>query len=48
MSNVWWIMRRELGYYQRSPVGVIIIAVVLVIDGLLFNAFAVGPGGRLS
>ncbi len=48
MRNVWWIMQRELGYYLRSPVGVIIIAVVLVIDGLLFNAFAVGAGGRLS
>ncbi len=25
MSNVWWVMRRELGTYLRSPMGYIII-----------------------
>lgn len=48
MSNVWWITRRELAQYLRSPIGYIIITAVLVIDGLLFNAYAVGPAQRLS
>ena len=37
------IARRELGAYLRSMLGYIIIAGVLLVDGLLFNAFAV-PG----
>jgi len=31
-----------MGAYLRSPLGYIVIAVVLLIDGLLFNAFALG------
>ena len=42
MKNAYYIMRRELGAYLRSPMGYIIIAAVLMIDGLLFNAWAVG------
>ncbi len=48
MINVWWIVRRELGQYLRSPIGYIIIFAVLVIDGLLFNAWAIGSGARKS
>lgn len=48
MMNVFWIMRRELGAYLRSPMGYIIIAAVLLVDGLLFNAWAVGSGQRRS
>lgn len=48
MKSVWWIMRRELGQYLRSPLGYIIIAAVLVIDGLLFNAWAVSDAPRKS
>jgi ABC-2 type transport system permease protein len=48
MSNVWWIVRRELESYLRSPIGYIIICVVLVLDGLFFNAFAIGSGARKS
>lgn len=48
MKNVWWILRREVGAYLRSPVGYIIIAAVLVIDGLLFNAWAIGNVARKS
>lgn len=43
MKNVWLISRRELAAYLRTMSGYIIIAVMLFIDGLLFNAFAV-PG----
>jgi ABC-2 type transport system permease protein len=44
MSNVWWILRREVGSFLRTPFGYIVIAAVLLIDGLLFNAWAVGGG----
>ncbi|MEK7703392.1 MAG: ABC transporter permease subunit [Myxococcota bacterium] len=47
MRNAWWIARRELGSYLRSPVGYVIIAAVLAIDGLLFNV-AVGGTERRS
>ncbi|MBN1961055.1 MAG: ABC transporter permease subunit [Deltaproteobacteria bacterium] len=40
MSNVWYLLRRELGVYLRSPVGYIMIAVALGLEGLAFNAFA--------
>ncbi|MDP1826765.1 MAG: ABC transporter permease [Archangium sp.] len=43
MRNVSLITRRELQAYLRTMSGYIIIAVMLFIDGLLFNAFAV-PG----
>jgi ABC-2 type transport system permease protein len=43
VKNVWLISRRELAAYLRTMSGYIIIAVMLFIDGLLFNAFAV-PG----
>lgn len=42
MKPVWLIYRREMGAYLRSLLGYIVIAVVLLIDGLLFNAFALG------
>ena len=43
MNNIALITRRELQGYLRTMSGYIIIAVMLFIDGLLFNAFAV-PG----
>lgn len=43
MRNVTLIARRELQAYLRTMSGYVIIAVMLFIDGLLFNAFAV-PG----
>jgi ABC-2 type transport system permease protein len=44
------IFRREIGAYLRSPVGYLVAAVVLLLDGLLFYAQALGPtaGERLS
>jgi len=42
VKPVWLIFRREMGAYLRSPLGYIVVAVMLLIDGLLFNAFALG------
>jgi ABC-2 type transport system permease protein len=48
VQNVWWILKRELGAYLRSPMGYVIIASVLVMDGLTFNALCLGVGSRRS
>lgn len=44
------VFRRELAAYLRSPMGYIVAAAVLLLDGLLFYAQALGPsaGERLS
>jgi ABC-2 type transport system permease protein len=42
------IVRRELAAYFRSPLGFIILSTVLLLDGLLFNAYALGAGERRS
>lgn len=42
------IARRDLGAYLRSPAGYIIIAAVLLIDGLLFNVDALGGAAKQS
>lgn len=42
MSAVWLIARREVQSFLLSPFGYVVIAVVLLVDGLLFNAFAMG------
>jgi len=47
MSSTFLIMRRELAGYLRSMSGYVIAALVLLIDGVLFNAFAT-PGEKLS
>ena len=44
MNAILLIARRELAGYFRTWLGYIIIAAVLVLDGLLFNAFALGSG----
>ncbi len=41
------IARREVGFYLRSWTGYLIIALVLFLDGFLFNAFCVS-GSKLS
>ena len=50
MKGVGVIFRREIGAYLRSPVGYLVGAAVLLLDGLLFFAQALGPtaGERLS
>jgi ABC-2 type transport system permease protein len=42
------VARRELAAYLKSPMGYIIVAAVLFIDGILFNAFSLGGSPRLS
>jgi ABC-2 type transport system permease protein len=44
----WLILRRELGAYARSMSGYIIIALVLLMDGILFNAMALGGDDKRS
>jgi ABC-2 type transport system permease protein len=48
MKPILLIARRELGAYLRTMTGYVIIAAVLAVDGLLFNAFALGNGERRS
>lgn len=36
MSGVWLVARRELSAYSRSPLGSVIIAVALLLNGILF------------
>ena len=48
MNATWLIMRRELGAYFRSMTGYIIAAAVLMVDGILFNAFALGGPEKRS
>lgn len=49
MRNVLLIARRELAAYLKTWSGYVIIAGVLFLDGLVFNAFVLtGPGKRSS
>jgi ABC-2 type transport system permease protein len=48
MSAALLIAQRELRAYVRSPFGYIVAAATLLIDGLLFQGFALGAGARLS
>ena len=48
MSKIFRIAGRELSSYFSSPMGWVIAAVVLLIDGLLFNGWALGAGQKLS
>jgi ABC-2 type transport system permease protein len=47
MRAIRIIYRRELGTYLRSPFGWVIAAILLLIDGLLFQGFALS-GEQLS
>src|SRR6185436_9596005 len=48
MSATFLLARRELVGYLRSPFGTIVLAAMLLIDGLLFYGFALTGGPRLS
>lgn len=48
MSNAWLIARRELRAHFRSPLGFVVVAAMLLIEGLWFQTQALGAGARLS
>ncbi len=48
MSKIWLIAQRELVSYFNTWMGYIIIFAALLIDGLLFNAFAIGDDAKFS
>ncbi len=48
MSSIFLIMRRELSAYLRTWMGYIIAAVGLLVNGLLFNSFAISGEPKFS
>lgn len=49
MKNALLVAGRELGAYVRSPLGYVVAAASLLIDGILYYAFVLGAGQqRLS
>ncbi len=42
------VFRREMSSYLRSPVGYVVAALLLLVDGILFQSNALGAGERLS
>src|SRR5437899_11526349 len=48
MKPTLLIAKRELAAYLKSWTGYIIIAAVLAVDGLCFNAYALGGGDKRS
>lgn len=48
MRAISIIYRREIGAYLRSPYGWVIAAIVLLIDGLLFQGLVLSSGEQLS
>jgi ABC-2 type transport system permease protein len=48
MKGVLLIVSREMGAYLRTMNGYVIAAPILLLQGLLFHAFALGGGERLS
>lgn len=48
MNAIWLITKKELSSYLNTSWGVSILAIILLLDGLLFNAFALGSSPRYS
>jgi ABC-2 type transport system permease protein len=48
MRNALLVAGREIGAYLRSPLGYIIAALVLLLDGIWFYARGLGSGQKLS
>ena len=48
MKTIMHLTKRELSSYLNTTWGISILAVILLLDGLLFNAFALGSAPRYS
>ncbi|MGE0172811.1 MAG: ABC transporter permease [Oligoflexales bacterium] len=48
MGKVWLVTKRELNGYFRTWTGYIIAFFALIINGLLFNSFAIGDQAKYS
>ena len=48
MRGTLLVVRRDLSAYFNSTWGYLVVALILVVDGLLFNAFALGRGAQYS
>jgi ABC-2 type transport system permease protein len=48
LNGALLIARRELRAYLRSPFGYVVAAAMLLVDGLLFQGYALGATPRLS
>jgi ABC-2 type transport system permease protein len=48
MNNALLVAGREIRAYARSPLGYIVAAVALLIEGIYFYAFGLGKGALLS
>lgn len=48
MRTISILFRRELAAYVRSPLGYVVAALLLLIDGLLFQTYALGARPGLS
>ena len=48
MRNIALLVRRELGAYLKSPMGYVIVAIVLFLQGLFFNTMVLGGTPKLS
>lgn len=48
MRAIYLIARRDLGAYLRTMSGYVILAGILTLNGVLFNAFALGEGEHRS
>jgi ABC-2 type transport system permease protein len=48
LRGIWIVARRDLAAYFHSAWGWVIVAAVLFLNGLLFNAFALGDRPRYS
>jgi ABC-2 type transport system permease protein len=48
MRGIFLVARRELGTYLNSLWGYLVVAVILALNGLLFNAFALGDDPKYS
>ncbi len=48
MKGMMLVVRRDLSAYFNSMWGYLVVASILVIDGLLFNAYSLGTSARYS